>query len=295
MQFLLAGSRISYFDEPSPHRYDYILIPHYRNEARSLLTPENEILFLYSDDDLSSLHHSWRDSVASSGEPAAQSVYDLYLIDNALVYVKRPCSESDVASKFFLHVFPERAGDLPAERRENGYENLDFNFFVQGMSLDGLCIARVPLPDRPSAAARTGQFDERGELWNATVLLNLEALRAAYQAAVSREPDAQSTFTLYLNETDRTLTYVKEPCAAPDPDAPFFLHARPERISDLPERRRAVGFDNLDFDFRLRGAVFDGKCAALISLPEYPIADLRTGQWVQGEGEKWVATVRLMD
>ena len=288
MQFLLAGSRISYFDEPPPHRYDYILIPHYRNEARSLLTPENEILFLYSDDDLSSLHRSWHDSVASSGEPAAQSVYDLYLVDDALVYVKEPCSESDVASKFFLHVFPERAGDLPADRRENGYENLDFNFFVQGVSLDGLCIARVPLPDRPSAAARTGQFDERGELWKSTVLLNPEALRVAYQAAASREQDAQSTFNLYLNETDQTLTYVKEPCEASDVDAPFFLHVRPERPSDLPERRRSIGFDNLDFDFHLRGAVFDGKCAALVSLPEYPIANLRTGQFNE-DGELWEA------
>ena len=292
MHFLLAGSRIRYFGEAEPEPYDYVLISHYRNEARSLLTPENEITFLYGDADLPSLHRSWRDSVASSGEPAVQSVYDLYLTDDALVYVKEPCVESDIASQFFLHVFPERAGDLPADRRENGYENLDFNFLLHGVSLDGLCIARAPLPDRPSAAARTGQFDERGELWSATVLLNTEALRAAYQAAASREPDAESTFNLYLNAADRTLIYVKEPCAASDADAPFFLHARPERTSDLPERRRAVGFDNLDFDFRLRGAVFDGKCAALVSLPEYPIADLRTGQWVPAKGETWSTTVQ---
>ena len=292
MKFLLAGSRIDYFGEAATNPYDYVLMPHYRNEARSLLTPENELLFLYGDADLPSIHRSWRDSVEASGEPAAQSVYDLYLVDDALVYVKEPCTESDVASKFFLHVFPEWVGDLPADRRENGYENLDFNFLLRGVSLDGLCIARAPLPDRPSAAARTGQFDERGELWNATILLNADAIRAAYEAASSREPNAQSTFDLYINEADRTLTYVKEPCAASDADAPFFLHIRPERTSDLPERRRAVGFDNLDFDFRLRGAVFDGKCAALVSLPEYPIADLRTGQWVPAKGETWSTTVQ---
>ena len=296
MNFLLAGSRIRYFGEaePEPEPYGYVLISHYRNEARSLLTPENEIAFLYGDADLPSLHRSWRDSVESSGEPAAQSVYDLYLVDDALVYVKETCGESDVASKFFLHVFPERAGDLPADLRESGYENLDFNFLLRGVSLDGLCIARVPLPDRPSAAARTGQFDERGELWNATVLLNADALRTAYQSTASRGPDAQSTFNLYLNETDQTLTYVKEPCQASDVDAPFFLHVRPERPSDLPERRRSIGFDNLDFDFRLRGAVFGGRCAALVSLPEYLIADLRTGQWIPGEGEKWESTVQLL-
>ena len=294
MQFLLAGSRIRYFSEAAASSYDYVLMHHYRDEARSTLTPENETVFLYSGTNLSSLHRSWLDSIVSSGEPAAQSVYDLYLADDALVYVKEPCSESDVASKFFLHVFPERTGDLPTERRENGYENLDFNFFVHGVSLDSLCIARIPLPDRPSAAARTGQFDEHGELWNATILLNSEALRAAYEAASSREPDAQSTFNLYLNAADRTLTYVKEPCTASDVDAPFFLHVRPERTSDLPEQRSSTGFDNLDFDFRLRGAVFDRGCAALVSLPEYPIADLRTGQWVPGEGENWAATVQSL-
>ena len=235
---------------------------------------------------------SWIDSIASSGDPAAQSVYDLYLVDGALVYVKEPCVESDIASKFFLHVFPERAGDLPADQREDGYDNLDFNFLLHGAPINGLCAARVPLPEYPVASVRTGQFNERGEIWSATFRLNAGASRAAYEAAASRQPDAQSAFDLYLNAANRTLTYVKAPCAASDVERPFFLHVRPERTSDLPEGRRAAGFDNFDFDFRLRGAVFDGKCAALVSLPEYPIASLRTGQWVSGEGETWAATVR---
>ena len=232
------------------------------------------------------------DSITSSSEPAAQSVYDLYLVDNALVYVKEPCAESDIASKFFLHVLPERVGDLPADRRESGYDNLDFDFLLHGAPLDGLCTARVPLPEYSVASVRTGQFNESGVLWSAAFRLNAEAYRTAYEAASSREPDAQSTFDLYVNEADRTLTYVKEPCAASDVEPLFFLHVRPERAGDLPERRRAVGFDNLDFDFRLRGAVFDGKCAALVSLPEYPIAAIRTGQFNK-DGEIWKAEYML--
>ena len=238
---------------------------------------------------------SWIDSIASSSDQATQSVYDLYLVDNDLVYIKEPCVKSDIASKFFLHVFPERAGDLPSDRREDGYDNLDFDFLLHGAPIDGLCAARVPMPEYPVASVRTGQFNENGVLWSVAFRLNAGASRAAYEDASSREPDAQSVFDLYLNEADRTLTYVKEPCAAPDVEPLFFLHVRPERTSDLPARRRAVGFDNLDFDFRLRGAVFDGKCAALVSLPEYPIASLRTGQWVRGEGEKWAASARPMD
>ena len=235
---------------------------------------------------------SWLDSVGSSSTPAAQSVYDIHIIDDDLVYVKEPCVESDIASKFFLHVSPDRVGDLPADRREDGYDNLDFDFLLHGAPIDGLCAARVPLPEYSVASVRTGQFNESGVLWSAAFRLNAESSRAAYEAAVSREPDGQSTFDLYVNEADQTLTYVKEPCAASDLEPLFFLHIRPERASDLLERRRAVGFDNLDFDFRLRGAVFDGKCAALVSLPEYPIANLRTGQWVSGEGETWAVTVR---
>ena len=235
---------------------------------------------------------AWIDSVASSSEPVAQSVYNLYLIDHAVVYVKEPCVESDIASKFFLHVFPKLDGDLPADRREDGYDNLDFNFLLHGAPIDVLCAARVPLPEYTISSIRTGQFGERGELWSAAFRLNAEASRSAYEAAASMEPDAQSVFDLYFNETSLTLTYVKEPCEASDVERLFFLHVRPERTSDLPERRRAVGFENLDFDFRLRGAVFDGKCAALVSLPEYPIASLRTGQWISGEGEAWAVTVR---
>ena len=117
---------------------------------------------------------SWVDSITSSVDPVVQSVYDIYLIDDALVYVKEPCVESDIASKFFLHVFPERAGDLPADRRESGYDNLDFNFLLHGAPLDGLCVARVPLPEYLVASVRTGQFNKDGEIWKAKHSLDID-------------------------------------------------------------------------------------------------------------------------
>ena len=120
-----------------------------------------------------------------------------------------------------------------------------------------------------------------------------DAYRAAYDSAASREPDARAAFDIYLDKDQRMLTYVKEPCAASDVERPFFLHVAPERTDDLPQDRREFGFDNLDFDFRLRGAVFDGKCAAQVPLPEYAVSSVRTGQWVRGGGELWGAVVRL--
>ena len=64
-------------------------------------------------------------------------------------------------------------------------------------------------------------------------------------------------------------------------------------MDDLPEERRASGFDNLDFAYLTRGVVFDGKCAAVMPLPGYEIERLRTGQRSRGEGEIWEAELRF--
>ena len=86
--------------------------------------------------------------------------------------------------------------------------------------------------------------------------------------------------------------YVRERCEPADTEARFFLHVVPDRAEDLPEEGREVGFGNLDFDFFTRGALFDGKCAARVPLPDYPIAEIRTGQMGEG-GELWRAEFSL--
>lgn len=295
VDFYLAGSRIRYLDELPPERdfeYDFVVIPH-RDESFPLLTPHNEAVFLYERADLADLQRSWVDSLASgaSSEPAARSVYDVSISDRSVVFVREPCADADIAHRFFLHVFPEDPADLPSWRRAAGYDNLDFAFPLWGVLFDGKCAAIAPLPEYAISGVSAGQFTEEGELWTASLPFNPGALRTAYADAKTREPDVGAEFDLYLDKAARTLTYVKEPCAPSDADTLFFLHVTPERASDLPEGRREVGFDNKDFDFDLNGVVFDGKCAARVSLPEYSIASARTGQWVPGEGEAWEATI----
>ena len=235
---------------------------------------------------------------AASREPDASGMFNVHIDreERALIYTREPCALSDVEPRFFLHVMPERASDLPEERKELGvgFDALDFDFRLRGAVFDGKCAARVPLPDYPIRSIRTGQWTPNdGESWDAAFPFDLEAHRAAYESAASREPDVRAAFDLYLSEDARALTYLKEPCAPPDLEPRFFLHVTPERASDLPEERRdlGVGFDALDFDFRLRGAAFDGKCAAKVSLPAYPIKSIRTGQWIPGEGEVWKASL----
>ena len=65
-----------------------------------------------------------------------------------------------------------------------------------------------------------------------------------------------------------------------DVEAMFFLHLYPVAGNDLPYRRKQHGFDNLDFYFDDQGVMFDGKYVMSVPLPEYAIAEIRTGQFV---------------
>ena len=219
-------------------------------------------------------------------EPAARSVFNVYASDGSLAYTKEPCALSDVGRPFFLHVIPNDVSDLPEDRRRFGFANFGFSsFLMDGAIFDGRCIASVPLPEYEIAGVRTGQTAEDGTVsWSASFSLNAESYRAAYAAMAESEPLARGLFDIRL--TDGDLTYLKEPCVAADAQARFFLHIVPERVSDLQSERQEAGFDNLDFDFSLRGAIFDGKCAARLPLPNYPLGSLRTGQY-SGAGEVW--------
>ena len=63
-----------------------------------------------------------------AGETVVRSVFDVYLIENELIYVKEPCASADTRPTFFVHIIPADANDLPAVRKQHGFDNLDFNF-----------------------------------------------------------------------------------------------------------------------------------------------------------------------
>ena len=231
---------------------------------------------------------------AVAGEPAARSTFDLYAGDDALIYAKEQCGRSDVEHRFFLHIVPERADDLPEFRSVYGFNdvamnldiNFDLRFDLESALPNGACAASVPLPDYPISRIRTGQrAADESALWSAQFWLNPEPHRAAYRAAAAGEPAVRSVFDLYA--ADGALVYVKEQCSQADIQNRFFLHIVPEQAEDLPEARRESGFDNMDFDFFWSGALWDGKCAAQVPLPDYAVASVRTGQFIRGEGELW--------
>ncbi len=108
----------------------------------------------------------------ASEAPSAAADYDLYLRDDALYYAKRPCAAADTEDRFFLHIYPTDAADLPAY--SNALENLDFVFADYGFRAGDRCIIRRALPGYPIERVHTGQFvhSDGGVVWEAYLPFN---------------------------------------------------------------------------------------------------------------------------
>ena len=253
------------------------------------------------------------DDVAANGTLLARSDFDIYAYDGALYYLGANCpppmsiDATSVDTRFqfpnllgtaaafwvFLHIVPIDSVDLPSDRREHGFENRDFRLDTHAAFFDGKCIHRQPLPNYPIARIRTGQnvAVRGGAEWRVDVnLVARAAAQAVYDGIAAGDydlPVAQSDFDVYLR--GNSLAYLKEPCAAGDADARFFLHIIPVDPAELPADGRERGFANLDFQFADHGARIGDICVATRDMPAYPIERIRTGQFVSGEGRVWGA------
>ncbi len=102
------------------------------------------------------------------GQPVARSDFDVYLRGKTLAYLKEPCEAGDIDAWFFLHIIPADPADLPADWREAGFANLDFQFADHGAYLGDKCVAERELPAYPVERIRTGQFvSGAGRVWSA--------------------------------------------------------------------------------------------------------------------------------
>ena len=143
--------------------YDFVVLP---ADLGGSLTPDNRRFFLYRLADLPRIR-----AAIAAREPAARAAFDVRRDGRTLSWVRDPCSGEDAAPRFFLHVTPADAGDLPAGRRASGFEGLDFWFRDRGVRFGGTCMATAALPDYPVARIRTGQHEGGAELWEAELAL----------------------------------------------------------------------------------------------------------------------------
>ena len=111
-----------------------------------------------------------------------------------------------------------------------------------------------------------------------------EGILEGYDAIVSGDPIVNSEFDIYLK--DRVLVYERESCEESLLIPTFFLHITPVDVRDLRTPRQSFGFDNLDFDLRNSHRYDPDRCIRSITLPEYPIKSIHTGQYDES-GQLW--------
>ena len=105
-------------------------------------------------------------------EPIVRSTFDIYLDEDMLIYTRDMCSMEDSSARFFLHVIPVNAVDLPGIRKQYGFDNFDFEFNRQGAVLNGECLAEAPLPGYDIAYITTGQYSGGQREWEVEIRLD---------------------------------------------------------------------------------------------------------------------------
>ena len=91
---------------------------------------------------------------------AIRSLFNVFIHDNRLIYVKSPCYRNDLSHRFFLHLTPADAKDLDEGNEQLGFNVFDFNSDEDGVSAtlheDGCLVSRA-LPDYDLKHIFTGQ------------------------------------------------------------------------------------------------------------------------------------------
>ncbi len=96
--------------------------------------------------------------IEDAGDPIIRSNYDVYIHESRLLYVKgSPCSEDDIEHRFFLHITPVYMKDLPEERKQYGFDNLDFLYNDYDVPVGENCIVMRDLPQYDIKHIATGQ------------------------------------------------------------------------------------------------------------------------------------------
>lgn len=112
---------------------------------------------------------SVRELLAAS-EPLLAARFEVRLADGALIYVRDDCSDEDLRRRFFLHVYPQNLDDIPEDRREYGFDNLDFAFTDYRYETRGICATLREIPDYPIERVQTGQFvSGEGRAWSGEI------------------------------------------------------------------------------------------------------------------------------
>ena len=155
-------------------------------------------------------------------------------------------------------------------------------------------VASALQPGTPAAAVDAGVS---GQLWY--VYDNeLSSFRANGREIIDADeggapPLAEADFQIYA--AGPHLAYINDSCGPEDAERNFMLHLIPVNRDDLDDWDRNNGFSNRDFRFGDYGIRVGETCIALYPLPDFPVLQVRTGQFVPGEEPLWQRTFHHPD
>ena len=164
------NNRTAFFDGKCIHRQPLPDYPIERIRTGQIVSGEGELWRADINIAARAAAQAVRDGIAAGdyGAPVAQSDFDVYIRDGVLAYIKEHCEQGDADARFFLHITPANPADLPPDRRDAGFANLDFHFADHGARIGDICLATRELPDYAIDRIRTGQFvSGAGAIWRA--------------------------------------------------------------------------------------------------------------------------------
>ena len=95
--------------------------------------------------------------------------------EQKIIYFYKDCKNKDVSTGFFLHLIPEDTNNLPENRKQYKFDNLDFNWNSHAIETPffgeyrNSCLAVRDLPKYKIKTINTGQFNKDGRLWQTSI------------------------------------------------------------------------------------------------------------------------------
>ena len=223
---------------------------------------------------------------ATAGEPIIRADYDVYLEGRRLVFVRENCPPEEPDAWFGVQIFPKRLETLPP-LLQHGYSSYA-RIRAHGARVDNLCLAVLRLPDYAGDdlilfRSVAGHYRPAGlPVWAELYSLSRPGLGKIIDGYRRNQPQPArpAAFEVFLDrESGRNrLLYTKEDCTPAAYETLVTLHIYPGNRADLPAEHQSNGFDNRDFALSNYGGRPGGACIAVVFLPDYPIAAIRTGQ-----------------
>ena len=223
---------------------------------------------------------------AAAGEPIIRADYDVYLEGRRLVFVRENCAPEEPDAWFGVRIFPKRLETLPP-LLQHGYSSYA-RIRAHGVRLDNLCLAVLQLPDyarddlilfRSAAESyRPAGLPAWSELYSLS-RPGLGEIIDGYRR--NRPPPAgPDAFEVFIDRDAgrNRLLYAKKDCTPAEYATLVTLHIDPVNRADLPAEHQVNGFDNRDFALSNYGGRPGEACIAVVFLPDYPVAAIRTGQ-----------------